>query len=156
MSEPTPVSCQWDKCRQEFPTRDQLLLHITEEHIKSMKAMRKDEIIIMKKLDRAKFELDDIGQSPPTPFTPVFITSSASSTLELSAQSESAAPVAIQKPRSVRQPPSPADNLAAGTISEPPNIGTNGGPVPSSINGRFKRTRKFITLTDFTHITPNR
>jgi len=75
MSELSPVSCQWDRCREEFPTRDELLLHITEEHIKPMKAMLKDDIIIMKKLDKAKCELDDISQSPSTPFTPVFITS---------------------------------------------------------------------------------
>ena len=52
------LACRWDRCTAGFPTREQLLLHITEEHVKPMKPMPKDEIIMMKKLDKAKFESD--------------------------------------------------------------------------------------------------
>ncbi|KAI6047458.1 hypothetical protein EDC04DRAFT_2623377 [Pisolithus marmoratus] len=56
MSQPATVSCQWDQCKMTFPSREELLHHIREEHIIPMSPMRKDEILLMKKLDREKIQ----------------------------------------------------------------------------------------------------
>ncbi|KAL4076128.1 hypothetical protein J3A83DRAFT_4225111 [Scleroderma citrinum] len=114
MSEPAPISCRWDRCTEVFPSRDQLLLHITEEHIKPMKPMLKDEIIIMKKLDKARLEFE------------TDMAAGGSDNIELSTQSESAMSIdvpSMPKPRSARQPSSPADNLA--TIQRPLDFGSD-------------------------------
>lgn len=48
------ISCQWDQCKVLLPSRDELLNHIRVEHIIPMMPMRKNEILLMKKLDKEK------------------------------------------------------------------------------------------------------